>query len=83
MSRQNIPEHPRYLELDMQMREGYTQLIISLNLEKIGLPGIIESHVNYDLERERIVQSFVDEVNRVCAYWSEREQHLAWSVNYR
>ena len=80
MSRQNIPEHPKYLEFDMKIREDYTQLTISFNLEKVGLSGIIESRGDYDLEREWIVQYFVDEVNRMCAYWSEREQHLEWEI---
>lgn len=80
LSEPEIPGHPRYLELDMQMRDDYAQLTISFNLEKIGSSGIIESRGNYDLERERIVQSFVDEVNNICTYWSEQEQYLAWEI---
>ena len=78
-----IIDHPRYIEMNFEGGLGnWRQLRISLDVGKFDpdYGTTIESSGNYHLERNQIVETFVDKVLRLCFMLKRRKEGMEHAI---
>lgn len=77
-----ITDHPRYIEINLRGLGNWRQLSISLDVGKLDpdYGTIIEASGNYHLERNQIVESFVDKVLQLCFMLERRKEGLVRAI---
>lgn len=78
-----ITDHPRYIEINLEGGLGnWRQLRISLDVGKFDpdYGTTIEASGNYHLERNQIVDSFVDKVLQLCLMLKRRKEGMERAI---
>lgn len=78
-----ITDHPRYIEINLEGGLGnWRQLRISLDVGKFDPDHdtTIEASGNYHLERNQIVDSFVDKVLQFCLMLKRRKEGMERAI---
>ena len=78
-----ITDHPRYLKIKFKGGQGnWRQLRISLDVGKLDpdYGTTIEASGNYHLERNQIVESFVDKVLQFCFMLERRKEGMVRAI---